>query len=653
MKKSILILFVIALFLFSVPVIADEEKRIIAHVTSDEDVDELESQGCKIVHKLKDSTSFACTSQVASKVDSEREDVEEDQIFWILDLQADQQIRADQVWALGYNGSGVNVAVLDTGVDLTHPELISSIAGGKSFVAYTASFADDNGHGTHVSGIITSDGVVNANSKGATTGAGVWMAKVCSAAGSCFASDIAAAIEFVVLGQDGLANTGDEPAKIMSISLGGGGTDKANCDADFLASKVNWAVANGVTAVIAAGNTAGKVSSPGCASGAIAVGAVDNLDVRAGFSGSGNALDIMAPGVNILSTLPGGYGFASGTSMATPHVSAVVALLRQVSSALTDAQIKNALFSTAKDLGAIGWDTLYGWGRVDALAAVQSIIPDTTPPVISNIIANSTSTSATIIWTTNEPATSRVDYGLTAAYGSIVSNLNLVTFHSITLTGLSPSTLYHFKVTSADAANNSASSIDLTFTTSASPTLVSISVTPVNPSAVVGSTLQFTATGMYSDGTTADITNSVVWASSNAAVAAISATGLATALSAGTTTISATSGAIVGSTTLTVTAPPVDTPPTVTITNPSNGSTVSNRVTIQATASDNIGVTKVEFYIDNTLRFTDTTAPYSFRWDTRKVPNGLHTIKAVAYDTAGNSGSHQITVTVLNSRNSD
>jgi len=613
MKKLFtLILAVSIIFVFLLPVtLADNRERVIAHTK------ELEqhyiSEGCTVIHELKDSLALNCPLNV----DDEHEDVEQDQIFWILDLQADKQIRADQVWALGFNGSGVNVAILDTGIALNHPELISSIVGGKSFVTYTTSFADDHGHGTHVSGIITSNGVVNPSSKGAAPGAGVWMGKVCSATGSCFVSDIAAAIEFVVLGQDGLANTGDEPAKIMSISLGGGGTDKANCDFDFLASKVNWAVANGVTAVVAAGNTADEVTSPGCASGAIAVGAVDKFDVRAGFSGIGDALDIMAPGVSIFSTLPNGYGFASGTSMATPHVSAVVALLRQANPALTDAQIKNALFNTAVDLGDIGFDTLHGWGRVDALAAIQSVMPDTTPPVISNVVASPTSSSATITWTTNEPATSRVDYGLTTAYGSFVSNPNLVTSHSITLIGLSASTLHHFKVTSVDAAGNLASSVDLTFTTTAPPTLVSISVTPVNPSIVAGSTQQFTARGTFSDGTTADITNSVVWSSSNLAVATISATGLATTLSAGTTTISATSGAVVGQTTLTVTTQSVDVV-TITLARYDFG---GNELRVESTSTDPAATLTVVGY-----GVMDNLGAGKYRFEAEDVPDPGATI---------------------------
>ncbi|MFH0928905.1 MAG: S8 family peptidase [Candidatus Aenigmatarchaeota archaeon] len=325
-------------------------------------------QGCKIIHELEDATAMNCPEAIASRF-------EQDEVLYIMDLQADQQIGADKVWALGYDGTGVTVAVLDTGVDYSHVELADSIAGGMSFVSYTTSYSDDHGHGTHVSGIITANGVVT-GAKGVAPGARVWMAKVCDSGGSCYTSDIAAAIDYVVNGPDGDPSTEDGLAKIMSISLGGGGTFRANCDNDYLASKVNWAVSKGVTVVAAAGNTGGKVSSPGCASGAIAVGAVDKGDVRPSWSGSGSALDIVAPGVSIYSSLPGGtYASWSGTSMATPHVSATVALMRQVNPSLMDTQIKSMLYSTAKDLGSAGWDRYYGWGRVDAYNAYLAVKP--------------------------------------------------------------------------------------------------------------------------------------------------------------------------------------------------------------------------------------------------------------------------------------
>lgn len=353
------------------------QKRLIAHTTSPTDKNDFKLKGCTIIHELDDATAISCPIGVAEKLAN----VEEDQIIYPMDYRADVQIGADKVWnTLGYTGTGVIVAVLDTGVDYNHPELQpgstnevptanGGIAGGKSFVSYTTSFYDDQGHGTHVSGIITADGVGGLQynsqnlSKGVAPNASVWMAKVCGSYG-CYYSDIASAIEYVV---------NYKVATIMSISLGGRGTTRSNCDSDYLANKVNWAVSNGVTVAAAAGNDGATVSTPACASKAIAVGAVDKSDIRAYFSGRGLALDIMAPGVSIYSTLPGNsYASWSGTSMATPHVSAAIALTKQKNSGLTDSAIKNKLYTTAKDLGSLGWDRNYGWGRVDAYKAVTA-----------------------------------------------------------------------------------------------------------------------------------------------------------------------------------------------------------------------------------------------------------------------------------------
>jgi subtilisin family serine protease len=361
MKKLFALAILIILLLpLTIAQPSGKRARLIAHTTFLPEKILLRLKGCSIIHELNDATAIECPEEIVSSL----KNVEEDKIYHIMDLEADQQINADDVWSLGYNGSGITVAVLDTGIDTNHPELSDSIAGGKSFVTYTSSFEDDNGHGTHVSGIITADGV-DTKAKGVAPDAKIWMAKVCDSKGSCYSSDIAAAIEYIVK---------NNISRIISISLGGGGTSRANCDSDYLAKKVNWAVDNGVTVAAAAGNTAGKVSSPACASKAIAVGAVDKNDVRPSWSGSGNALDIVAPGVSIYSSLPNNsYASWSGTSMATPHVSAVVALLLQANSGLTDSQIKEALYKTAKDLGSAGWDKYYGYGRVDALAALNYV----------------------------------------------------------------------------------------------------------------------------------------------------------------------------------------------------------------------------------------------------------------------------------------
>ena len=189
----------------------------------------------------------------------------------------------------------------------------------------------------------------------------------------------------------------------------------------------------------------------------------------------------------------------------------------------------------------------------DFIASVLNTVNDLEPPIISTINVDASSTTATITWTTNEPATSLVDYGTDNTYGSSVSNTSYVTSHSLELTGLSSSTNYHFMVTSIDTSNNSASSSDDQFTTTSPPTLVSITISPDNPSITEGSTQQFTVTGTYSDETSQVLTD-VAWSSSLTTIATIDVSGLATGISVGSTTITANSGGLEDTTSLDVTA---------------------------------------------------------------------------------------------------
>ena len=193
----------------------------------------------------------------------------------------------------------------------------------------------------------------------------------------------------------------------------------------------------------------------------------------------------------------------------------------------------------------------------DFITSVLSPINDSDPPVISATNADTSSTIATITWTTDEPATSLVDYGTDNNYGTSVSDSNYVTSHSIELTGLSSSTDYHFMATSEDASNNSASSVDTHFTTTSPPALVSIAISPDGPSITEGSTQQFTVTGTYSDETN-KVLAADTWESSDSTVATIDTYGLATGTVAGSTTIKAIYAGKVDTTALTVTTAPVE-----------------------------------------------------------------------------------------------
>lgn len=329
------------------------------------------SKGCTEIKQVKSLIVLRCSEAVATELN-----LQEDIRVFAVDTGANTQIRANLVQTTN-TGVGRKIVVLDTGYNYNHPELSSSYGGGKDFVNDDTDPFDDNGHGTHVAGLITADGLVS-RAKGVAPDATVIAGKVLSASGSGYFSDVVAAIYWAVDGPDGVYGTADDfNADAISLSLGTAPpyTYKGFCNnvLPSLTNAIIYARSKGVLVVVAAGNSGGAgVSIPGCISYSTTVGAVDSTDKVAKWSGKGNGVDITAPGVSLYSTWLGtGYATASGTSMATPVVSGTVALIKSAHPTYTVSQVESALFNTAKDLGKSGYDTSYGYGRVDAYSAVN------------------------------------------------------------------------------------------------------------------------------------------------------------------------------------------------------------------------------------------------------------------------------------------
>jgi subtilisin family serine protease len=260
----------------------------------------------------------------------------------------------------------VDVAVIDTGVDLDHPDLNVYRAGAKNCSLLSFNADDGNGHGTHVSGTIgaldDTDGVV-----GVAPGARIWPVKVLNALGSGFNSDVICGIDYV--------NAHADEIEVANMSLGGAGTDDGACGAtsgDAMHAAICSTVDSGVTFVVAAGNETADAatSTPAAYDEVVTVSALADFDGQAGggaaptcradeddtfasFSNYGADVDVIAPGVCITSTwMGGGYDTISGTSMASPHVAGGAALYAATNPGATPAQVQSALESA----GSSDWD---------------------------------------------------------------------------------------------------------------------------------------------------------------------------------------------------------------------------------------------------------------------------------------------------------
>ncbi|MET9226042.1 S8 family serine peptidase [Lentzea sp. NPDC003310] len=282
------------------------------------------------------------------------------------------QVGAPQAWEKGFTGKDVTVAILDTGVDETHPDLAGAVLESKNF-SDSATTDDMVGHGTHVASTVTGDGKY----KGIAPDAKLVNGKVLGDYGGGYESDIIAGMEWAAT-----------KAKIINMSLGSSWPDEGTDPMSLALNRITEQT--GALFVVAAGNSGGTIGSPASADAALTVGAVNRDDTLADFSSRGprwvnNAVkpDITAPGVDIVAAkakngqigTPAGDGHValSGTSMATPHVAGAAAILAAKNPAWKAEDIKAALMNSAKPNPSL---SIYeqGAGRLDVGRAVSTSV---------------------------------------------------------------------------------------------------------------------------------------------------------------------------------------------------------------------------------------------------------------------------------------
>jgi hypothetical protein len=565
------------------------------------------------------------------------------------------KIQAPAAWEASA-GEGITVAILDTGVEGSHPDLVNNLVPGWNVVSNNSDTSPVMWHGTSVAGTVAATGN---NATGVASVA--WNARIMPIRITNESNGVASWSAMA----NGFIWAADHGADVANLSYGlSTNSSTINNAAQYLRSK-------GGLAVAAAGNNntdRGFVDNPYL----ITVAATTSSDARASYSNFGDNIDVAAPGSSIYTTYTsGGYKGVSGTSFASPATAGVVALIMAANSSLSPDDVEGILESSAVDLGDSGWDPLFGHGRVNAgdaiLMATQTSNSDTQAPAVTIVSPGYNATvsgnvSVDVDASDNTGVSKVVLYANGRSVGTDRTAPYQFSWDSTQVAdGSATLTAYAY-----DAANNTGISsgvsvnVDNQVTTvDNTPPTVSI-LTPVASNTVVSGNVSVdveasddtgvTKVVFYVNGQTAGTDNTAPfefnWDSTQ--VADGDAIMKARAYDA------ANNSSLSAGVTVTVdNVPDVadTTPPIVTISNPADGSTVSGTVSIAVNASDDVGMALLSVYIDNSLKCSSVdTGTLTCKWNTRKSI-GSHLIRAVARDAAGHNSETTISVTVASSSN--
>lgn len=580
--------------------------------------------------------------------------VEPDTDVYAIDAELDNAWGVKRIGAgtvHSYNkGTGIKVAIIDTGIDWNHPDLNANYKGGYDFVNSDNDPMDDNGHGTHVAGIVAAEddgsGVV-----GVAPEVALYALKILGADGGGSYSDVIAALEWAV----------DNGIQVTNNSYGSSGDPGETVKAAF-----DNAYTAGVLHIAAAGNSGNppgigdKVIYPARWASVIAVAATDQSDSRARWSSTGPAVELAAPGVYVYSTYwDDTYATVSGTSMASPHVAGTAALVMVAYPGWTNVQVRSQLQNTADDLGAAGKDNLYGYGLVDADQAAPRT--NTPPSVAISDPVDGATISGTyrvkVSASDSDGIIAKVEASInSASYIDISANFDGISYYfdwETTAVADGSHTL-DARATDNLGATANAAQIAVSVDNVDEPPTVSIR-NPQNGSVVAGTvTLQVSA----SDDRGLNAVEYKVDAGPfqtlnfNATTGYWEASWNTTLESDGPHTVTVramdtggqSSSASVGVTT-------DNTAPVVSVFEPAEGATVSGTIVVKASVTE-ANIKSVEYQVDDgafsEMGYDSASGYWEASWDTTRVANGSHMVTVRAIDKANNSGSDFNAVTVDN-----
>lgn len=464
------------------------------------------------------------------------------------------KIKAADAWSAS-TGQGVTIAVLDTGLDASHPDLAGRVVAGWNFYDNNANTSDVNGHGTAVAGTAAAT-LNNGLGVAAVAGqAGLMPVRIADANAYAYWSTVA----------QGLTWAADHGARIANISYVG------LADSQAVLSAANYMRSKGGLVFVAAGNN-NRDEGYAANEALIPVSATDSADAKASFSSWGSFVALSAPGVDVWTTVRGGgYQTWWGTSIASPVAAGVAALVMSRNPGLTNTQVESILFSTAVDLGVQGRDAVFGYGRVDAAAAVAAASPSVTPaPALD----------------TQAPT---VDIG-TPLGNSTVSGLAPVTVNATDNIGVTKVELRAGGV--------------LVATETTAPFSFSWNSTQSANGIVNLVAKAFDAAGNSRDSATVSVNVANLQADT--------------------------------------------TPPVIVFNSPTTGASLTGNVQISITATDNSGAAGIRqtLFINGKQFASSSGGTLNASWNTRKSGTGSFTLLATARDAAGNQSSSQITVTL-------